>query len=210
MGNKRIIAYFMHEHEQAHALSLMPQGQTTESYVIGEIDEAQIPALETAGIICHEVAKSRKAETPGMMFESRTAGARAGAPGIGGAPGFGGAAGLPPVSRSARTGAAQVYLIQLQGPLLEEWRTQLSALGVNLLEYVPPGAYTARLTTGQIASVSQLSFVGSVDEYGPRDTGPVVGLESAAPPPRPAATCRSSRLTRDCTRHRIRAPSSSG
>ncbi len=174
MAKKRIIAYFMHEAEQAEAARLMTNSQMTESYVIGDIDETEIAALESKGIVCHEIAKPRKPETPGIVFETRAAGA---AFGVGGP-----AAALPPQTRSARPGAPLVYLIQLRGPLLEDWRAQLASAGVTLLESVPPDAYTARLTTAQLASVSQQPFVEGVTEYGPRETGPAIVLESVAPP----------------------------
>jgi len=177
MANKRIIAYFMHEAEQAEAIRLMPNGLSTESYVIGDIDEGELPALRARGVVCVETAPPRRPETPGMIFESRTAGIGGPGPAVD----FG--IGVPGAPVTARPGAAGVYLLQLRGPLLEPWRAQLATLGVALLEHVPPDAYTARLTTALVAAVSPLPFVESVTEYGPRETGPAIGLESAAPPP---------------------------
>jgi subtilisin family serine protease len=174
MASRRIIAYFMHESERTEAASRMANSQMTESYIIGDIEDADIAALQSKGIICQEVAEPRQPETPGIVFESRTGGAAFGA----GTPG----ASPSTKTRAARAGVPLVYLIQLRGPVLEEWRTQLSAAGVKLLESVPPDTYTARLTTAQVTSVSQLSFVEAVIEYGPRETGPAITLESAAPP----------------------------
>jgi serine protease AprX len=178
MATKRIIAFFMHEPEQTEALRLMRNAQTTESYVIGDIDDGDIAALEARGIVCQEVPAPRPPETPGMVFESMSA--RIGAPPA--AETGAESVGLPRAPRSARPGAPLVYLIQLRGPLLEEWRTQLSGQSVTLLEFVPPDAYTARLTTAQVGSVGALPFVESVNEYGPRDTGPAIAFESVAPP----------------------------
>ena len=177
MATRRIIAYFMHEDEQAEVTRLMPNGFGTESYVIGDIDEGELQALRARGVVCVETAPPRRPETPGMIFESRTAGI--GVPG----PAIGVGIGMPAAPVTARPGAASVYLLQLRGPLLEPWRAQLTALGVTLLEHIPPDAYTARLTTALVAAVSPLPFVESVTEYGPGETGPAIGLESVSPPP---------------------------
>jgi serine protease AprX len=195
MGNKRIVAYFMHEDERREAQRLMPQGIATDSYVIGEIDEGELPSLRAKGVVCDEVPPAQRPETPGMIFESRSGGS--GFPGL---PGLPPAGGLPPVGQSAKPGAPAVYLLQLQGPLLEEWRTRLSTIGVTLLEHVPPDAYTARLTNASLAAVSQESFVEAVTEYGPRETGPSLGLESAAPRP-PAAGRNLEMLSFDVRLH---------
>src|SRR4051812_42837814 len=112
MAKKRIIAYFMHEAEQAEAARLMQNSHMTESYVLGDIEESEIAALQSKGVICHEVATPRKPETPGMVFESRAVNS-----------GFGAANGRNPFAvetRTARPGAQLVYLVQLRGPLLEE------------------------------------------------------------------------------------------
>ena len=41
----------MHEHERTAAASAIRDAQITDSYVIGEIDEANVPGLEHAGLI---------------------------------------------------------------------------------------------------------------------------------------------------------------
>ena len=62
----------------------------------------------------------------------------------------------PPNARSERT-----YLVQLQGPVLEEWKTELIASGAELLEYVPHFAFRVRMSPDAAARVQRLSFVTS-------------------------------------------------
>ena len=49
----------------------------------------------------------------------------------------------------------------MSGPLLEEWRQKLKEVGVDLLEFLPPDSYTARLKPEQVKAVQQLPFIGT-------------------------------------------------
>lgn len=179
MARKRIIAHFMHEAEAAAAHERMPAAYGTESYLLGEIDEDDIPGLEEQGLIVQVLEDEPEAETPGgeshpLPGVLRTALRRASS--------ITGDVAIP-----ADMGAPNFYCISLRGPLLEEWRQQLDQLGVDLLEHMPHDNYTARLTPGQVYSVSHLPFVGAVRLYGAEDTGPTA-LASAAAPPSTGAT----------------------
>ena len=93
-----------------------------------------------------------------------------------------------PVEESVDQTKPNFYLIQLDGPLLEQWRQQLEKLDVKVLEYVPYNNYTAKLDPSQVFSVQNLPFVKSVKIYGPQDTGPITltldaTLPSAGPSP---------------------------
>jgi len=163
MSKKRIIAYCMHEHEWAAANAKMSDVTATESYLLGRIEEADIQALQERGIIIEVLEEQPETETPGRAWEV-----------------------LPGVERRMFVGPLETarplpppdltkpnfYIIRLSGPLLEEWRQGLERLKVQLLEYLPPYSYTARLTRTQADAVRELPFVGSVRVYGPEDTGP--------------------------------------
>jgi serine protease AprX len=192
MARKHVIAYFMHEAEMAEAQQRIPGGESTESYVVGEIDEADIPVLESRGLLVQEVAAGTEAETPGRMFDS--AAARRGVRRRGRT-----ATGPGPFPDDAPAEGPDFYLVHLQGPLLESWRTQLDGHGVTLLEHVPHNAYTARLTPDQVRKVSALPFVQNVRHYGPADTGPFMAFESAAPV---AGAPKLDMLTFDVRLHR--------
>ena len=176
MARKRVIAYFMHETEEQAARARLQNVQSTESYVLGDIEESQIADLERDGLVVQEVAPPSDAETPGRAFDvlpglRRTMGR---APGTRAAP-EAAAGDMPPVDRPT------YYLVQLQGPLLEEWRASLANLGVRLLECVPRDSYTALLTFAQVGQLQALPFVAGVRFYDREDTGPL--LQTAAAPP---------------------------
>nr|MBC7245292.1 S8 family serine peptidase [Chloroflexota bacterium] len=196
MAKKRVIAHFMNEQEESAALRKMTNVQRTESYVLGEIDEADIPALRQKGLVIQVLEEQPRAETPGKGVEpipgtvlrrSREA-PSAKAP-------------EPTIDRSK----PNFYLIQLKGPLLEEWRRQLRQLRVQLLEYVPRDNYTARLTPRQVDAVSALPFVNAIRLYGPEDTGPVSAKEvEEVEPPSTTPSLGVKMVTFDVRLHRER------
>lgn len=55
--------------------------------------------------------------------------------------------------------AGKRYLIQLDGPITEERRTQIAAAGIVLGEYYPANAYIARLDRADPAAVARLGFI---------------------------------------------------
>jgi subtilisin family serine protease len=77
------------------------------------------------------------------------------------------------------------YLIQLSGPLMEDWRAQLQNLDVDLLEYLPQNSYTARLLPDQVQGVRDLPFVLHARLYREEDTGAVSGTLGAGAPSGP-------------------------
>lgn len=51
MAPKRVIAYFMHESEQHAAVQAMTSPESTDSFVIGDLDEGAIEGLRKQGLI---------------------------------------------------------------------------------------------------------------------------------------------------------------
>lgn len=152
---KRVMAHYMHAAERQAALEVMRDPETTESFVLGLVEEADIPRLEEQGLIVQILEDQPDVETPGTR-------------------------GLPPEGPLPEAGpvmdeeGANFYLIQLSGPLLESCRRQLSELGVSLLEHIPHHSYTARLEPQQARQVRALDFVTSLRLYDDRDTGPLL------------------------------------
>ena len=145
----RIIAYFMHEAEREAAKVRMKDSEVTESYIIGEIDPVDIPALRAAGLIIETLEERPQVETPGREWEVL--------------PGVRHRALAEPTRRRLAEAPLDLtkpnfYLIQLAGPILEQWRDRLTALKVDLLEYIPRNNYTAKLTPEQVRDVSALPF----------------------------------------------------
>ena len=183
MADVKVIAYFMHEHERTAAAAAMRSPQTTESYVIGEIDETRVGDLERAGLIVERLqpAVANPVEGLGRVFELRGTRAmrRAGAPPR--------PAGPPVVDPDA----AQFYLIRLAGPLLREYRDRLAAAGVEPSERIGPSTYVVWIAPAQLPAVQALEFVTGLTVYGPAETElatSALGARLPAPAPPAAAT----------------------
>jgi serine protease AprX len=180
LAAKRIIAYYMHETERDEAKTIMPQSEVTESFLLGDIDETAIPQLQQKGLIVQVLDDKPTAETPGREPEI-SVGVRSRGIRLGPSPPTSEHVG--PVEQPVNQNKPNFYLIQLNGPLLEQWRQQLENLDVKVLEYVPYNNYTVKLDPNQVFSVNNLPFVKSVKIYGPQDTGPVTLTRAVAAPP---------------------------
>ena len=167
MATKRVIAYYMHESEEGLASSRMRNAERTESYIMGEIDEADIAKLQQGGLLVQELPPATPAETPGRTYDVIPGLRRQGPVERGVRPG------APPLDE-VPVGRPAYYLVQLSGPLIEKWRSDLAAAGVTLLEHVPRNSYKALLTRAQLPAVRALPFVSGVRLYGREDTGVVV------------------------------------
>ena len=173
MAKKSVIAHYMHEQELHAAEQMIADGTVTESYVMGTIDEADIPRLEAQGLIVQIVEEAERAETPGAEARSPLGALRPGLRVRGELPSFGAES---EIEAEIDDRKPNFYLIRLSGPLMEEWRNQLSSAGVELLEYIPKNSYTSRLKPEQIQTVRSFPFVASVRLYREEDTGPVFAM----------------------------------
>lgn len=79
------------------------------------------------------------------------------------------------------------FLIWIQGPLIEEWRTRLAQLGAALIEALPTGAYKARLEPQQVQPVSQLPFVSRLQVLTALEAAPDFMTRAASEPAPPLA-----------------------
>ena len=70
---------------------------------------------------------------------------------------------------SAQTPASGLFLVQFENPLPSSERSELRALGVELLKYVPEDAFVARFNNVSAAKVGGLSYVRWVGPYRPDD-----------------------------------------
>lgn len=168
MPTQRIIAHYMHETERDQAVRRLASAQDTGAYVIGEVDDSEIPALKNAGLIVEEVAEIADLASQ-ETFEAIAGPRRAGL----GTSRSRGLAFDPEMTIAAAPSDSSFYYIQLRGPLLEAWRARLEAYGVTLLERLPRRVYKARLNAQQLQQLSAASdMVQSVREVMARDTGP--------------------------------------
>lgn len=70
---------------------------------------------------------------------------------------------------TAQTG---YVLLQLTGPLEDDWRTALERLGVTLLDYIPDNTWTSQISRDQLDAVQALAFVRAMGNIYPADKLP--------------------------------------
>ncbi|MFD3940043.1 S8 family serine peptidase [Streptomyces sp. NPDC058611] len=158
----RVIAYFMHEGEASEAMKMLSKASATESFVIGDIDEEDIPQLKAAGLTVDPLDPNPSVETSavaradlGGRFSTSSREIRR--------------AELPPLERDE---PAQ-WVLQLGEPLLEDYRTKIIELGVVVHRAIPQKAYLVNATPEQADELINLPFVMSVERYGPQLSAPI-------------------------------------
>lgn len=177
----KVIAYGMHEDEINAAERIIQNAQPTDAFVCGDIDETRIPELEAAGLIVERIPEKG---TPGWQPETPGTGARISP--------------SAPLRSTAFTthrvrvdeelpdpNRANVYLIEIAGPLLEQYRSRLRDLGAELMKGYGANSYSAYLRGDQVAQIRSLDFVEDVQLYtGPMSAPharPDVALAATAP-----------------------------
>ncbi|MCU7942691.1 MAG: S8 family serine peptidase [Candidatus Thiodiazotropha sp. (ex Cardiolucina cf. quadrata)] len=184
MATKQVIAYFMHESEQAAAFDMLQDAETTDSFLVGTIEESQIDELRQRGLVVQELDLP---EIPRIeqLIEAKTGRFLSATPAP--EPGFDS---LVP----------NYYIVQLRGPLLESWRDRLLSLGVEVHEATAPNSYLVHLDPQQAATLRDQPFVRSVRIPEAQDARPVVDERARAAPP--SGTGQRRMLTLDVRLHR--------
>lgn len=204
MADVKVVATFMHKAEMAAAKKQMKTPIVTDSFVMGRIDETNIPDLVKEGLVVQVLEDEPPAETTAAIrtalavepryLAMRMSSVRGAEDAVGAedlakaeeleGPDEPAAAGvlLRAIESVIDTTGPNFYIIQLAGPLINEWREQIVGLKVILLEFIPPASYTTRLDPQQAQSVQALPFVQGIRIYGPQDTGLVAQSTSTEPP----------------------------
>ena len=154
MPKKRVIAFGLHEHQIAAASQAMSGGDVTESFVVGELDDAGIAALLERGLVVRELPEE-ESPLPGARQPTFSTGARRTR--VRGAA----AAPAPPTT---------FYRLRLRGPLLEPWRNAIERAGGQILEALSPTSIRVRIDPARLAELATLAFLA----------GPPEPLEAAA------------------------------
>jgi serine protease AprX len=153
MPKKRIIAFGLHEVEIEAARQVMHGGEVTESFVLGEAEEADIAALRARGLVIQEVPEQEAAPLPSSArHESFSAGTR---------------------KRRVRGPADRptpFYRLKLRGPLLEPWRNAIEQAGGKILEALPANSIRVRIDPAKLPALEAQGFLA----------GPAEPLDSAA------------------------------
>lgn len=174
MATKRIIAYFMHEAEQAAAQQAITGAEQTDSFVIGEIDEGAIGDLESKGLLVEvldEAAPALAHLSPALNDAHASA--------LTASPSFG--------TFSLNVGGTAVatattYTLQLGGPLLPSWRAELEKMGVRIIEATGSRLYAVDVEGDDLSAIRALRFVVSIEPQAPHDKEPATGSASVAAP----------------------------
>jgi subtilisin family serine protease len=199
MAIKNVIAFFMHEQEQYYALKALSNAESTDSFVIGDLDESEIGPLQEKGLIVQE-QPAAQIETPVDNYRDYAA-----ASSLGDSGDFFGrisaAASRAALFDDAFPALVDFYSVALRGPLLEARREQLDALGVTLGDRLPDGGYKARLQSGQVPQVNALPFVERVTWLTPAASAPQFAASSTHSPEWGFGAGESELLTFDIRLH---------
>jgi serine protease AprX len=173
MAKRRVTAFYMHEDERRAVEKVMTSTVATDSFAIGEMDDSDIEKLKEQKITVNE------APLPGAP-EQPTAASFAAAPST-----FAFAfAGIDERAfDEALPQPVDFYKIRLLGPLVDQWRQQLEAIGVQLIERDRHGRYKARLNNQQVAAVKALGFVESANWIAPKASVPLQVTQSISAGP---------------------------
>jgi hypothetical protein len=74
---------------------------------------------------------------------------------------------LPAELRAEEEAGSQLAILQFRGPIQQQWRDQIEALGVMTHEYIPDFAYLVTLDGAQRELLADLSFVRWIGTYHP-------------------------------------------
>jgi subtilisin family serine protease len=151
MPKKRIIAFGLHETEIAAARQALHGGEVTESFVLGEAEEADIAALRARGLVIQELPEAEPAPLPGS---TRRATFRPGA--------------RPLRVRGPARRPTSFYRLALRGPLLEPWRAAIEQAGGSILEALSPTAIRIRIDPAKLPALEAQGFLAAPPE--PLDT----------------------------------------
>jgi hypothetical protein len=199
MAIKNVIAYFMHEYEQTYALQALANAESTESFVIGDLDESEIGLLQEKGLIVQEQLAA-PIETPVDDDRGYSAASLVDSSSDDGGDFGGYSAAAPTISalfEEAFPAPVDFYSVALRGPLLEARREQLDALGVTLGDRLPEGGYKVRLRSEQVSQVNGLPFVEHVTWLAPAASAPQFAASSIYSPERGSGAGVSEPLTFD-------------
>jgi len=179
MSKTRVVAYYMHETERIPVEKLF--SEITPSFMVGDLDEAEIKTVQDAGLIVQ--AQPLVAPEPhpsggvSAEFQEFLGGPRVA---------FRDRVEPEKIERDAGEFEApqpiDYYVISLNGPLLDKWRKELTSMNVQLVEAVGPLNYKAKLRSEQLPKIQTLSFVSDIKWIEPLSSAPQLLLTTLESP----------------------------
>ena len=149
MAKKRIVAHFMHEDEASAAMDALSDTVHTDSFVVGIIEEADIPTLEAKGLIVSTIEETRPEPLDELIATNK---------GI--------AMPMPGISRLPDNNIiTDRYVAQLAGPLIKPWQKELVSAGAEVIEAVGSNRFSFIIDDANYSAVSRLNFVQQLAPY---------------------------------------------
>jgi serine protease AprX len=188
MALYRVKAFFMHEHERvaaadAEQAAVLSNTEWTDGYVIGVIDESEIPALIDQGLVVTpiEVLETPDRDGSGTRSARRVKPARSAAAGLRGARPL--ASVIPNKDTASKILSPtqrrpQFYVVRLNGPVTEQRRAALQELAIVLREPLSSNKYAVRLGPKQVKQLAAQPFVDSIRLYDDVDTLKTAGADT--------------------------------
>ena len=189
MSKILVHAHFLHGKQKARLKKLMPDAVETDSFLYGKIDNNLIKKNEKNGIHFEILPKQKEIQTPGIQTQKiislvakklNTTKIKVKTPRLS-------------VSKKDTT----YYLIQLNGPILDEWKNSFQKLKIIFTQHIPIHNYVAKLTPSQKNKVKKLSFVNKVRLYTTEDTNAIVSEMVKSKTSRPISLKYDIRLHSD-------------
>lgn len=166
MATRKVIAYPMHEYEFGRISGRIRPSAQTESYIVGEMDDADIAQMTKDGLVIEvlddpspvAVSEPSSTSTPrGELSSTMRATAARTLPGRG----------RDPVMHASKD---NIFVLRIVGPcMLDEWRREVESLGATLMERLPDNGYMVELSLPQEAALQRLPFVRDVRLFSSSD-----------------------------------------
>ena len=170
MPLQKIMAFFMHEKEEALCSSLITYPQKTDSYIIGMVDDAQLEELRKRNIVVQLLAESKEPDVrlplhPYLKRASENIHTLTGT--------------IDPrtleraIAEFEASGFPAYYKIRIDGALMEEYKEKLAGMKKRVQEFIPPDAYLIQVENeDELTALRGFSFITDVIYYSSVDTTP--------------------------------------
>ena len=170
MATEHVTVYWVHETERNAVMPLLSSVVSqTDSFAVGDIDEADIPKAEAAGAIVQEQrAAPNRAAPPKLRMRSN-------------AFGFAVAAVAPSAGDDGVPAEVDYYTVDLSVPLVDAVRAALENAGATLMEVLPDGGYKIRARSEAIPAIRAVAGVVNVAWIPPSASAPHIATLAAAP-----------------------------
>lgn len=152
-----LLAYYYNEEEEELIREYLKDPEWTDSFAFGTIQTTDVPQLKKKGILVDILTDTTQRKIPKKTM-SKSLGNKFLSLGI---------------DQGDERKKPNYYLINLKGPLLQNWKNELEAREINIIENLQQNTYKV-YTTHDIEELNTLRFVHSARPFETTDTDVVV------------------------------------